>query len=72
MKKQINEIKRLQQLAGVVSEAIFNTDPDVFEIEKALLSDPSTSSYENLHNLDENELRDLVLSAYRLGLKKKF
>jgi hypothetical protein len=56
----------------LLKEAIFNTDPDMIEVERALLSDPTTSSYENLHNLDENELRELVLNAYRLGLKKKF
>jgi hypothetical protein len=69
-----SEFRKLirEEIKAVLPEAFFNTDPDFMEIEKALNSDPSTKNlYKRFWEKNEDEIRELIFNAYRLGLKKK-
>lgn len=74
-KMKISEFRKLirEEVRKVIPEAFSNTDPDFFEIDRVLKNDPTTKDlYKRFWDKNEDEVRELIFNAYRLGLKKKF
>ena len=72
---KISEFRKLirEEVRKVMPEAFSNTDPDFIEVDRVLKSDPTTKDlYKRFWDKNEDEVRELIFNAYRLGLKKKF